>query len=122
MEYTKVTVINDDNSLALDGVTYSGLDFTNVPDEIHALQWNGVKGEIEFYPDDEGVKPPNQKINKIPEWVESLVLLWDVAKKEDERKKAEFAAMQAEHEAVNEKIKNRIINPLPEMSVKPNGN
>ena len=122
MEYTKVTVINDDNSLALDEVTYSGLDFTNVPDEIQALQWNGVKGEIEFYTDGDEIKPLNQKINEIPEWIESLVLLWDIAKKEDERKKAEFAAMQAEHEAVNEKIKNRIINPLPEMSVKPNGN
>ena len=73
----RITVINDDNALGIDGVFYSELDFSTVPDNIHALQWNGVKGEIEFYSDEDGEQPPNQKITDLPNWVMELKPQWD---------------------------------------------
>lgn len=102
----RITVLNDDNALGLDGVFYSGLDFSTVPDNIHALQWNGTKGEIEFYEDDEGEKMPNQKITELPSWVMELKPQWDAAEqrkllkdKEHEDALAQVAAVQAEIDA-----------------------
>lgn len=95
----KITVINDDNALGFDGIFYHELDFSNVPDDVHALQWNGAKGEIEFYVDEDGEKPANEKITELPSWVMGLKPQWDaaalLAKQKQEAYEAEVAKAAA---------------------------
>jgi hypothetical protein len=43
----RVTIIKDDNKVAIDGVAYS-VDCKMLPLDFHALQWDGTRGEIEF--------------------------------------------------------------------------
>lgn len=83
---TKISIISEDKILAQDGVGYVLPDFSQVPTNIHALQWDETKGEIEFYLDENDLKLPNEKITEIPLWVNALILQWEVAKKlkEDE--------------------------------------
>lgn len=94
----KITVLNNDNAIGFDGIFYDGLDFSSVPDNLHALQWNGIKGEIEFYEDADGVKPPNEKITDLPNWVMPLKPQWDAADAAKKQKEADFAALNAQIE------------------------
>lgn len=96
----KITVLNDDNAIGFEGVFYNGLDFSTVPDNLHALQWNDTKGEIEFYVDKEGVKPPNEKITELPNWVMPLKPQWDAADTAKKQKDADFAELNVQIETL----------------------
>ena len=109
----KITLLNDDNALGLDGVFYSGLDFSNVPDNIHAIQWNGTKGEIEFYTDEDGEKPANQKITELPDWVMALKPQWDSKAEEKRLQDLAYQEAVAQAEAVNLGINTENAKPLP---------
>lgn len=100
----RITVINDDNTLGLDGVFYHNLDFSTVPDNVHALQWDGTKGEIEFYADEDGEKPANQKITELPDWVMPLKTQWDAAAALRKQQEEAFAQTVAQAEAVDLEI------------------
>lgn len=60
------TIINEDKFVSVDGVGYSSIDFELDP-SIHAVQWYGNYGEIEYSPvfDEKTktiTKPPNEII------------------------------------------------------------
>lgn len=76
----KLTIIRDDAAVYKDGEGISGLDVSYVPSNVHALQWNGVKGWVEFCTDDNFVKPENQIIDVLPTWAETAVQQWDTVK------------------------------------------
>lgn len=64
----QVTIIVPDQAVTIDGVGYAGLDLTGLPENVRALQWDGVRGEVEFEPqraNGQLTVPPNQ-------WVDSL--------------------------------------------------
>jgi hypothetical protein len=46
----KFTVIKDDNMTIIDGVAVDSLDLSSIPDNVHAIQWDGEagSGEIEY--------------------------------------------------------------------------
>lgn len=43
----RVTIIKDDNAVNVDGVRRT-VDLNALPAEVHAVQWDGIKGEVEY--------------------------------------------------------------------------
>lgn len=89
----KLTVIISDGAVYKDGVAYYGLDLSNAPDNVHALQWDGDSGWIEFVNESEFRKPANENINALPDWANDALAKWDEAKAAYD---AAQAAMQEE--------------------------
>ena len=42
------TVIKADTAIYVDGVSVEGCDMSGLPNDLHALQWDGAKGHIEW--------------------------------------------------------------------------
>lgn len=66
----KLTIAPEDGTIIIDGKAFTELDFSEgeieVPDDIHALQWEGVNGEIEYV----DRSTPNEQITILPMWAE----------------------------------------------------
>jgi hypothetical protein len=73
----KLTIIREDGAVYKDGISYSGLDLSAVPPNVHALQWYETEGEIEF---SGRPKPQNEIITELPNWANACVVKWDEAK------------------------------------------
>jgi hypothetical protein len=43
----RVTIIRDDNTVVVDGERQT-VDCSSLPADVHALQWDGARGEIEY--------------------------------------------------------------------------
>ena len=91
----KLTIIPVDGAVYKDGYSYSGLDLSSAPSNVHALQFNTDlnAGWIEFKDDDFGEKEPNEKITALPAWANACLTKWEEA--EAARLAAEEAARQA---------------------------
>lgn len=89
----KLTIIPVDGAVYKDGYSYSGLDLSAAPSNVHALQWKDTKGWIEFTDNDNGTKPQNETITELPSWANACVTKWD------EAKAAEEAAIEAAKQA-----------------------
>jgi len=73
----KLTIIPSDGAVYKDGVSYSGLNLSSVPTNVHALQWYGTEGEVEF---NGRPKPQNELITSLPTWAITAMTKWDEAK------------------------------------------
>jgi len=99
----KITIIREDGAVYKDGTSYSGLDLTVIPSDVHAVQFNTIsnKGWIEFTEDDSVNKQPNEVITSLPTWASEAITKWDDAKAaenliiEQARLAAEAAAQAA---------------------------
>lgn len=58
-----MTIIPSDSAVSVDYISASGLSLTNIPSNIHALQWEEDAGWLEF-----NDSKPNENIKKLPEW------------------------------------------------------
>lgn len=78
----KITIIPIDGAVYKDGYSYSGLDLSSAPPDVHALQFNNTttKGWIEFTDNDDGTKPQNEVITELPSWANTCLTKWDEAK------------------------------------------
>jgi hypothetical protein len=76
----RLTIIRADGAVYKDGVSYSGLDLTAVPANVHALQWYETEGEIEFINNSDRTKPQNEIISELPAWATTAINKWDEAK------------------------------------------
>jgi hypothetical protein len=86
----KLTIIREDGAVYKDGISYSNLDLSSIPNDVHALQFNSTSntGWIEF------TSPiPNEEITVLPSWAITAMTKWDEA--EDARIAAEEAARLA---------------------------
>ena len=83
----RMTIIRDMGLVHVDGNGFDELDMSDVPVDVHALQWYGSSGEIE-YKDGKG----NAEITGLPVWA-------DLAKAKKDAKDAEVAAEVAAAEA-----------------------
>jgi hypothetical protein len=83
----KLTIIPVDGAVYKDGISYSGLDLSIVPANVHALQWDEVAGWIEFKD-----PVPNEEITALPAWAITAMDKWD---------EAETARLAAEESAKN---------------------
>lgn len=99
----RVTVINPDKAIGVDGEFYSGLTF-GLSDDIHAIQWYGTWGEVEYaltLVDGQPFKPENKSITDFTPY-EHLIAVWQQAKTEFELEialRAEEARLAAEAES-----------------------
>jgi hypothetical protein len=78
----RLTIVPDDGAVYKDRVSYSGLSLPFVPSNVHALQWYGEYGEIEFkssFVDGRIVKPENEVITTLPSWADQAVAAWEEA-------------------------------------------
>ena len=68
-----ITIVPEDGTVIINGTGMSDLDMVafNIPEDVHALQWQGVSGWIETK------KPSNIPIDTLPEWAESCVSLYN---------------------------------------------
>lgn len=62
---SKVTIIPSDTYCAVDGVGYTGVNMGSVPADVHAVQWFGGSGWVEYVSNEDGSKPPNQPIDSL---------------------------------------------------------
>lgn len=108
---TTISITFDDATMYIDKIGYSGLDISSAPLGYHALQWNGIKGWIEFLPDEEGILAPNQVIDTLPDWVSIIQSSWVLADVVAKTKKAEFDAMIEEHKLLGLTIAANAQNP-----------
>ena len=68
-----LTIIPVDGSVGEDSKFYINLDLApcNIPPDVHALQWDGLTGSIEF-----NTPIPNQEITVLPEWANCCMNKW----------------------------------------------
>lgn len=84
----KLTIIRDMGLCHVDGTGYDELDMSGVPADVHAIQWFGSEGEIEYNSNE----IPNEVITELPSWVNGPVAARQ-AKIDEEA--AEVAAAEA---------------------------
>lgn len=72
----KLTITPVDGSVGEDGKFYNNLDLIScgIPADVHALQWDGVAGWIEFKD-----PVPNQPITELPAWANCCMTKWTEA-------------------------------------------
>jgi hypothetical protein len=70
----KLTIIPIDGSVYENEICYSNLTWLGTPINVHALQWQDVKGWIEF---NDGT--PNETITSLPQWANNAMDAWTVA-------------------------------------------
>lgn len=73
----RLTIIPADGAVGEDGKFYSSLNLSScgIPEDVHALQWDGVAGWIEF-------KSPlvqNEPITELPAWANCCMTKWTEA-------------------------------------------
>jgi hypothetical protein len=96
----RVTVINPDKAVGVDGEFYSGLTL-NLGNEIHAIQWYDTWGEVEFsvvFAEGRPQKPENMVITDFTPY-EHVVTTWQQAKTSAALEASRLAALAAEEEA-----------------------
>jgi hypothetical protein len=94
----KLTIVADDQCVGVDGEFFAPLELTQLDPAIHALQWYGDYGEIEFktvFANGAITKPQNQLIADITPF-QFAVDAWNAKKAEIDA--AIAAAAQADHE------------------------
>jgi hypothetical protein len=85
----KLTIVAGDQSVGVDGEFFATIDLSQLDPAIHAVQWDGEYGEIEFktvFTNGALTKPHNQLITDITPF-QFAVDAWNA-------KKAEIEAMQ----------------------------
>lgn len=85
----EITIIKNDRTVYIDKVSYSDLQINSVPSDVHALQWKGYYGWIEFVEDENGIKPQNLKIDILPDWANDAIEAWNIAKSIEEQQAIE---------------------------------
>lgn len=87
----RLTILPVDGAVYRDAGNYLDLDLSGcgVPADVHALQWDGSAGTIEFTDTRE-----NEEITALPDWANACVTKWDEA--DAERVAAEEAAEAAQ--------------------------
>lgn len=102
----KITLINDDDSMGVDGVFFLGLDFSNVPDDVNAVHWKDGAGYIEYY---NSTNKPDEPITELPIWIVDIKAQWDVAKAAKDQADAEFEQKMREIDLLAQEMEARRI-------------
>lgn len=77
----QLTIIPADKIVYEDGVSYSPLDMSSVPLDVHALQFDTVinYGWIEYNLQPDGTQKPNEDITALPDWAVTCEQEWQTA-------------------------------------------
>lgn len=74
----RISIIPADGIVAVNGMSVSGLDLSFLAEEIHAIQWYGERGEVEFRTDLYGYKKMNEKIDSLKPFEKAVDLFEQV--------------------------------------------
>jgi hypothetical protein len=80
----KLTIVADDHCVGVNGDYFSPMDLSQLDPSIHAVQWYGEYGEIEFktvFANDTLTKPQNQLITDVAPF-QFAVDAWNAKKAE----------------------------------------
>jgi hypothetical protein len=78
----RLTIIPSDGAVYKNSFSYSGLDLSFAPSDVHALQWYDTYGEVEFkrqFVDGQIIHPQNKIITILPDWANQAVEVWGQA-------------------------------------------
>ena len=78
----KLVIVSDDKRVCIDELCFDDLDVSALDTSIHAIQWNGEWGEIEYksvFADGQITKPQNQVITDVTPY-QWAVDAWNVEK------------------------------------------
>lgn len=75
----KLTIIPEDQTVTIDGERFAINCAELVAQGIHAVQWSGARGHIEFRDTDDGNKPANELIESVARF-QPLIDAWHDAK------------------------------------------
>jgi hypothetical protein len=89
----KITIMRADNAVYVDGRAIE-IDCNELPKFIHAIQWDGAKGQIEFDPDERGVRMSNVAFTDISPFM-YLVDRWNEIR---DKQREEEEAMRKKNE------------------------
>ena len=89
-----ITIIKDDQAVYENGVAVMGIDLSDLPVDLHALQWDGNNGQIEW----KTVTTPNQPVSSESEIDSALGISLTAIR---EKRTARIAEIEAEAEAEN---------------------
>lgn len=67
----RLSIIVSDGTVVIDGEAFDGIDMSQAPVGVSAVQWYDTYGEIEYYnviTDGETTKPNNSKITSISDY------------------------------------------------------
>jgi hypothetical protein len=70
---SRITIIIEDGFVRQDSVQCEGVDVSSAPVGLHAFQWYGTKGELEFSNLVDGTKPQNEFVTELPAWASTCV-------------------------------------------------
>lgn len=101
---SRITIINEDKAMYIDGEAYSNLDVSSMPSELHALQWFDTFGHIEFFTHPDGTTQANEAITELPSWVNPIKIEWDKAKAAKEQQDLEHEVFLNQVKSVAEEI------------------
>jgi hypothetical protein len=68
----RLVIIPSENKVNKDGYAFSNLNLSNIPTDVHALQWENDTGWIEYK---KHVKP-NKDITSLPQWANDALNIW----------------------------------------------
>ena len=94
----RLVIVADDARVGIDAMNYDDLDMSQLDPSIHAIQWYGEYGEIEFkrkFENGQIVKPQNQIITDVTPY-QWAVDAWNAAKAAEDAAIAAAQAAQAE--------------------------
>jgi hypothetical protein len=76
----RYSIIRSDNAVVVDGEYYH-VNCSLLPANVHAIQWDGTKGHVEFVDEDQndGKRDPNLMITDFAPYA-SLIEAWQEAK------------------------------------------
>lgn len=96
----RITIIGVDNSVYVDGLSYSGLDLSEcgLPANFWAFQWNqegDETGEIEY----NSPMIQNDRITEIPAWATACIAVWQAKVDQEAAEEAAQLAIQNESQS-----------------------
>lgn len=89
---SRITILKINNQIGIDG-KFLTVDCSDLPEDFHALQWDGTEGEIEWKGKP---RPPNTEITDLKEY-QKYIDMWH---SEKDRLDEEMKKAQAEYEAM----------------------
>ncbi len=82
----KLVIVADDARVVIDSMSYDDLDMSQLDPAIHAVQWYGEYGEVEYktvFANGEITKAQNQIITSIESY-QWAIDVWNIAKAADD--------------------------------------
>jgi hypothetical protein len=100
----RVTIVREDGLVLVDGAGFGRLDLSMLPSNVHAVQWYGTDGEVE-YVDEHGRASFNERITDFTPYQPALDR-WAEAKKAHEAEEAASAATSMDSASGDTAIQN----------------